>query len=83
VEALGQSFLMMIAFVGLLGVALVLPVSIAGGAFLLVRPAIGLWAMIPTAVLGVLTVAYEASLVIGWLGRLFERTDPAAAGIGP
>jgi ABC-2 type transport system permease protein len=83
VEALGQSFLMMIAFVGLLGVALVLPVSIAGGAFLLLGPVIGPWAMLPTAVLALVTVAYEAAVVIGWLGRLFERTDPATAGIGP
>jgi hypothetical protein len=83
VEALGQSFLMMIAFVGLLGVALALPVGIGGGAFLLLRPVIGLWAMLPAAILGLITVAYEAAATIGWLGRLFERTDPATAGIGP
>jgi hypothetical protein len=83
VEALGQSFLMMVAFVGLLGMLLALPVSIAGGAFLLLRPDIGLWAMLPTVVLALVTMAYEAAMIVGWLGRLFERTDPATAGIGP
>jgi ABC-2 type transport system permease protein len=83
VEALGQTFLMMIAFVGFLGMLLALPVCIAGGAFLLLRPGIGLWAMLPTVVLALVTMAYEAAMIVGWLGRLFERTDPATAGIGP
>jgi hypothetical protein len=26
-------------------------------------------------------VAFEAALIIDWLGGVFERTDPAAAGI--
>jgi hypothetical protein len=28
------------------------------------------------------TIAFEAALLVDWLGGLFERTDPAVAGIG-
>jgi hypothetical protein len=82
VEALGQNFLMMVAFVALLALALVLPVVIAGGAFLLLRPALVAWAAILAAVLALSVMAYEAALMVEWLGHLFERTDPASAGIG-
>jgi ABC-2 type transport system permease protein len=81
VEALGQNFLMMVAFVALLAVALALPVGIAGGGFLLLRPAIDGWAVLPATVMALSIIAYEAALMVGWLGRLFERTDPASAGI--
>ena len=82
VEALGQNFLMMVAFIALLAGVLVLPVAIAGGAFLLLRPTIDGWAAFPAATLGLLVMGYEAVLMVGWLGRVFERIDPAAAGMG-
>jgi ABC-2 type transport system permease protein len=82
IEALGQNFLMMVAFVALLALALVLPVVLAGGAFLLLRPALDAWAAVLGAALALTVMAYEAALLIEWLGRLFERTDPATAGIG-
>jgi ABC-2 type transport system permease protein len=81
VEALGQNMLMMVMFVALLAVTLVLPVAIGGGAFLLLRPTIDGWAALPATVLVLGTMAFEAALLVEWLGRLFERTDPAAAGI--
>jgi hypothetical protein len=74
--------LMMVVFVALLAVTLVLPVSIGGGAFLLLQGAIRGWAAFPAALLVLGTMAFEAALLVDWLGRLFERTDPAAAGIG-
>jgi ABC-2 type transport system permease protein len=82
VEALGQNFLMMVAFVALLALALTPPVAIAGGAFLLLRPALEAWAALPAAVLAIGIMAYEAALMVEWLGRLFEQTDPVLAGIG-
>jgi hypothetical protein len=82
VEALGQNMLMMVVFVALLAVTLVLPVSIGGGAFLLLQGTIRGWAAFPAALLVLGTMAFEAALLVDWLGRLFERTDPAAAGIG-
>ena len=81
VEALGQNMLMMVVFVALLAVTLLLPVAMGGGAFLLLHRAINGWAALPATVLALGTMAFEAALLVDWLGRLFERTDPAAAGI--
>ena len=82
VEALGQNLLMMVVFVVLLATMLVLPAAIGGGAFLLLRSAIGNWAALPGAILALGIMAFEAGLTVEWLGHVFERTDPATAGIG-
>ena len=82
IEALGQNLLMMVAFVAVLSVLLIPPVAIGGGVFLLLRPTLSHWAALPAGGLVLGTVAFEAALLVGWLGRVFERTDPAAAGIG-
>lgn len=82
VEALGQNMLMMVAFVALLGATLVLPAAVGGGAFLLLNRGINGWAALPATVLILGIMAFEAALLLEWLGRVFERTDPAAAGIG-
>lgn len=82
VEALGQNVLMMVVYVALLGLLLLLPFAIAGGAFLLARLVIDQWAAFPATALALGTMAFEAVLLVDWLGRLFERTDPAMAGIG-
>jgi hypothetical protein len=81
VEALGQNLLMMIAFIALLSVLLLLPLAMGGGAFLLLRSAIDEWAALPAIVLTLGTMAFEAALLVDWLGRIFERIDPATAGI--
>jgi ABC-2 type transport system permease protein len=82
VEALGMNLLMMLAFVTLLGLTLALPLALGGGAFLLLRPVFDEWAALPATVLALGTMAFEAALVVDWLGGVFERTDPATAGIG-
>ena len=61
---------------------LVLPVAIGGGAFCCFAGAIDEWAALPATVLILGTMAFEAALLVEWLGRVFERTDPATAGIG-
>jgi putative ABC exporter len=81
VEALGQNLLMTIAFVALLALTLVLPAAISGGAFLLLRPAVNDWAVLPATILALGTMAFEAALIVDWLGRIFERTDPTVAGL--
>jgi hypothetical protein len=81
VELLGQNMLMMIAFVALLAGTLVVPVTVGGGAFLLLRTALENWAVIPAAILGLGLIGLEAALIVEWLGRIFERTDPASVGI--
>ncbi len=82
VEALGQNMLMMVVFVALLGATLLLPVAVGGGAYLLLHGAINGWAALPATGLVLAIIAFEAALLVEWLGRVFERTDPASAGIG-
>jgi hypothetical protein len=81
VEVLGQNMLMMIAFVALLAATLIVPVTVGGGAFLLLRSTLESWAVVPAALLGLGLIGFEAALIVEWLGRVFERTDPASAGI--
>ena len=81
VEALGQNLLMTIAFVALLAVALTVPAAISAGGFLLLQPALGWWSALPATALALGTMAFEAGLMVDWLGRIFERTDPTTAGL--
>lgn len=81
VEALGQNLLMTIAFVALLAVALVVPAVLSAGGFLLLRPVIGGWSALPATALALGAMAFEAALMVDWLGRIFERTDPTMAGL--
>jgi putative ABC exporter len=82
VEALGQNLLMMVVFVALLVLLLALPATLGGGAYLLLRSPMNDWAALPATVLVLGTIAFEAALVVEWMGGVFERTDPATAGIG-
>jgi putative ABC exporter len=81
VEALGQNLLMTVAFVALLAAALVVPAVISGGAFLLLRPVLSGWAVLPATALALGAMAFEAALMVDWLGGIFERTDPTATGL--
>jgi hypothetical protein len=60
---------------------LLLPAGVGGGLFLLLRSGLGDWALIPAAVVALGIMALEAALMLDWLGRIFERTDPSSAGI--
>ncbi|HEX2250094.1 MAG TPA: putative ABC exporter domain-containing protein [Gemmatimonadales bacterium] len=81
VEVLGQNLLMMVAFMALLALLLVLPAIIGGGAYLLLRPTLEGWAVVPASCLFLTVIAFEAAWLVEWLGRVFEQTDPASAGI--
>jgi ABC-2 type transport system permease protein len=81
VEALGQNMLMIVAYLGLLGVTLAVPAGLGVGSYLLLAPALGLWAAVPASLLLLGALAAETTLLLGWLGRIFEGTDPATAGI--
>jgi hypothetical protein len=82
VEALGQNVLMMVVYLGLLSVLLALPLAIGGGTYLLLYAAINEWAVLLATALILGIVAFETALLVEWLGRIFERTDPATAGLG-
>lgn len=81
IEALGQNVLMIVVFVAFLAATLVVPAAIGGGTFLLLQSAAGLWGLLPAGVLALAVLAFEAAMAVDWLGAIFERTDPAGAGI--
>lgn len=81
IEALGQNVLMIVVFVAVLGLTLVVPAAIGGATFLLLHSPVGLWGLGPASILALGVLVFEAALAVDWLGGIFERTDPAAAGI--
>jgi ABC-2 type transport system permease protein len=77
IEAMGQNMLM---FAGtLLALALgVLPAAaVAGGLAFLLYQVAGWLAAFPAAVLVAAILGVETAFLLGWLGRVLERTDPA------
>lgn len=81
VEALGQNMLVIVAYAAVLGAALALPAALAAGAMTGLKDSIGWWSGVPAAVLLLVGAALEATLLLRWLGRVFETTDPTGAGI--
>ncbi|MDQ3137999.1 MAG: putative ABC exporter domain-containing protein [Gemmatimonadota bacterium] len=81
VEALGQNMLMIVAYAATLGLALAMPGVLAAGTFVASRGALGGWAAVPAAVTLLVGVVGEAAVALRWLGRVFEQTDAAGAGI--
>jgi hypothetical protein len=75
VEAMGQSILSVGASVVVLAVLLAVPAGLAAGLVWLLRGSWSVWTFVPAALLGTLIVAAELVPVLGWLGRLFERTE--------
>jgi hypothetical protein len=71
----------MIAFVALLSLTLALPLALGTGAYLLLRSSLEAYAAVPGTVLALGAIAVESMWLLDWLGRIFERTDPASAGI--
>jgi hypothetical protein len=57
------------------------PTSLGGSVVVLLEPFIGNWALIPGTVVLLGTLAIEALLILRWLGRVLESTDPATAGL--
>lgn len=81
VEALGQNMLMIVAYAALLGAALAMPTALAAGVVSLLEPSLGWWAGAPAAVVLLVGIAAEAAVLIGWLGRVFERMEPVGASL--
>ncbi len=81
VEALGQNMLAIIAYVVLLGLVLMPPVVAGTGVFVGLELVLGPWAAVPAAGAALATAAAEARILLRSIGRVFERTDPASAGI--
>jgi hypothetical protein len=78
VEALGQNMLVMSGFVVILAALLLAPAAVAGGVFVGLEPVSGWWAVAPAAVGALVITALEARVILSWLGRVFETTDPSS-----
>jgi hypothetical protein len=79
-EMLGQRLVTMVGSQLLLAIALVpalivgaVAISIAG-----VAGVVGVWLAVPGAAGLAVTLGFEGMLAVTWLGRVFERSDPAA-----
>jgi hypothetical protein len=81
VEALGQNMLMIVAYAAVLGIALAAPGALGLLVFTVGWDGLGWWALAPGVLTLGLGIAVEATLLLRWLGSVFESTDPAAAEI--
>lgn len=81
VEALGQNMLMIVAYLMVLAATLAVPVALAAAVTGGLEPALGWWAAMPAWLVFQVGVVVEAVVALRWLGGVFDRTDPAAAGI--
>lgn len=84
VEMIGQRLVTMVGSQVLLVVALV-PAVVAGMVAVAVgglADITGVWRAVPGAIALAVTLAFEAKLAVTWLGRKFERMDPAAEIVG-
>ena len=80
IEMIGQRLVTMVGSQVLLAVALV-PAAIVGAvavAIAGVARITGVWLAVPGAIAVAVTLLFEATLAVAWLGRVFERSDPAA-----
>lgn len=80
VDTLGQNLLTAVAYLIAMAIALAAPAGLAALAWTGLA-GLGPWAAIPAAGAAAGGLALEAWLLSLWLGGVFERTDPPAAGI--
>jgi hypothetical protein len=79
VEALGQNMLALMVHLLVLGAALILPAAVAGLLAFTLRPSMEWWAAVPAGAAALAVIAAETTVAVGWLGRVFDRTDPVSA----
>jgi hypothetical protein len=77
---MGQGLLTTGVALTLAATLLALPAAAAGGLAWALRPALGVWALVPAAALLSIGAILEMRPLHAWLGRVFERTDPGALG---
>jgi hypothetical protein len=80
IEAMGQGLLTTGVALTIAATLLALPAAAAGGLAWALRPALGVWALVPAAALLSVGTLLEMRPLHAWLGRVFERTDPGALG---
>lgn len=77
IEAMGQNMLMFAGTLLALGVGVLPASAVAGGLGYVLYLFLGWPGLLPAAVLLASILVVEAGLVVIWLGRVLERTDPA------
>ena len=80
IEMLGQRLMTVVGSQLLLAIALI-PALIVGAVAIAiagVAGVTGVWLAVPGAAGLAVTVGFEGMLAVAWLGRVFERSDPAA-----
>ena len=80
VEMIGQRLLTMVGSQVLFVVALI-PAAIVGAVAVAAGGLVGMsgvWLAVPGAAALTATLVFETKLAVAWLGRVFERSDPAA-----
>lgn len=79
VEALGQNMLVLIGFAVLLLLVLVPPAAAGAGLYLLLERGLGSYGILPAVLVMLGVAAAEATVMVRWLGAVFERLDPSTA----
>ena len=77
VEAMGQKVLMLVATMLSLAIGVLPAVVVAGGLGWLLYLLVGWPGVLPAALVFAGILLVEAALVLTWLGRVLERTDPS------
>jgi hypothetical protein len=75
-EIIGQAMLSMFAMFLMFVVLMIVPVLITTFVVLYVQPPAAI-AVVFSVIVGALAVAGESWLLIGWIGRVFEKTEPS------
>jgi ABC-2 type transport system permease protein len=75
VEALGQTMVLTAAFGVVTALLLVPPAGGGALAFVAARGVLGKYAAVAAGAVGTMVLALETWLLVGWLGRVFERSD--------
>jgi ABC-2 type transport system permease protein len=81
VEAFGQNIVTLVGTLLLMLLALVPPLLVAAIAGAILMPLSSTGAVAAGVLVLSAALAAETALLVLWLGRLFERTDPVAAGL--
>ena len=79
VEMIGQRLVMMVGSVVVLVVVLI-PAAIVGAVAVAIAGVTGItgvWLSVPGSIALTVTLVFEVVLAFAWLGRVFERSDPA------
>lgn len=80
IEAMGQLYLTILVTLVALALLLLLPVLAGALIMLTFVGQYGLWSAVPAVLAASAVAAGELALILRWLGRVFDRTEPSVVG---